>query len=312
MSAHSFLQYRDLAIPMGKYPLPKKDKVVPGSDGAGTVVAVGKHVNRLKVGDRVATLFSQAHIGGSPTFFTVNSALGGTNDGVFRQYGAFDQNGLVILPESLSFLEGATLPCAALTAWNSFYGLSDKKLLPGQWVLTQGTGGVSIFAVQFAKAAGARVVATTSSAEKAKLLEKLGADHIINYKETTDWGSKAKKFTGGVGFDHIIEVAGPKSMAQSLEAVKMDGVISIIGFLGGVKGENEPSFLQCLSRLCTVRGVIVGNRGQMEDMCAAIEANLDKLRPVIDPKVFKLDQLKEAYAYQFSAKHQAKVCIEIE
>lgn len=294
------------------YPLPKKDKVVPGSDGAGTVIAVGKHVNRLKVGDRVATLFAQAHLGGSPTFFTVNSALGGSNDGVLRQYGAFDQNGLVPLPSSLSFLEGATLPCAALTAWNSLYGLSDKKLLPGQWVLTQGTGGVSIFAVQFAKAAGARVVATTSSAEKAKLLEKLGADHIINYKETPDWGTKAKEFTGGVGFDHVIEVAGPRSMAQSLEAIKIDGVISIIGFLGGMKGEDEPSFLQCLSHLCTVRGVLVGSRAQMEDMCAAIEANPEKLRPVIDPKVFKLDQVKEAYEYQWSAQHQAKVCIEIE
>lgn len=232
---------------------------------------------------------------------------------MLRQYGAFDQNGLVRLPSNLSFLEGATLSCAGLTAWNALYGLSDKKLLPGQWVLTQGTGGVSIFAVQFAKAAGARVVATTSSAEKAKLLEKLGVDHVINYNETPDWGTKAKELTGGIGFDHVIEVAGPKSMAQSLEAVKMDGVISIIGFVGGIfKADDEPGFLSALQRLCTVRGIIVGNRAQMEEMVAAIEANPEKLKPVIDPRVFPLEQLKEAYEYQWSAKHQAKVVITID
>lgn len=239
------------------------------------------------------------------------SSLGGSLDGVFRQYGAFEQNGLVRLPECLNFLEGATLSCAALTAWNSLYGFEGKKLLPGQWVLTQGTGGVSIFALQFAKAAGARVVATTSSTEKAALLEKLGADHIINYRETPDWGTKAKEFTGGIGFDHIIEVSGPTSMTQSLKAVKMEGVINIIGFVGGFKAENEPSFLEALLHMCTIRGVLVGSRTQMVDMCAAIEGNPEKLKPVIDSKVFKLEQLKEAYEYQWAAKHQGKICVEI-
>lgn len=287
-----------------------RDNVVPGSDGAGVVVAIGSKVQRFKPGDKVVTLFNQKHLGGPVTAEVLGSGLGGAVDGVLRSYGAFDQEGLVKLPEGLSFLEGATLPCAALTAWNALYGVSDNKLLPGQWVLTQGTGGVSIWALQFAKAAGARVVATTSSAEKAKLLERLGADHIINYKEVTDWGTRAKELTGGAGIDHVVEVAGPTSMKQSLEAVKVGGVITIIGFVAGAAKE-QPGFLDCLMKLCTARGILVGDRGMLEDMCRAIEANVDALRPVIDEKVFSLDQVKEAYEYQFSGAHQGKVCIKI-
>jgi NADPH:quinone reductase-like Zn-dependent oxidoreductase len=254
-------------------------------------------------------LFNQRHIGGDVDRATAGTGLGGALDGVLRTVGAFDENGLVSLPEGLSFLEGATLPCAAVTAWNALYGL--KRLTPGQWVVTQGTGGVSIFGVQFAKAAGARVIATTSSAEKAKLLEKLGADHIINYNENPNWGSEVRKITNGAGADHVIEVAGPTSMAQSLESIKFEGVISIIGFVGGTNDPNQPGFLENLTRLCITRGLFVGSRNQMEEMCRAIEANLDKLRPVIDSKVFKLEEVKEAYEYQLSGKHQGKVCIEI-
>ena len=264
---------------------------------------------RFKPGDKVITLFNQGHIGGHLDLVTVNSGLGGVLDGVLRNYGAFDQNGLVPMPEGLSFLEAATLPCAAVTAWNSLYGL--ERLTPGQWVLTQGTGGVSTFGVQFAKAAGARVIATTSSPEKAKLLEKLGADHIINYKENPNWGDKVREITNGNGVDHIIEVAGPTSMAQSLKSIRIGGVISIIGFVGGTKDPNEPGFLEVLVRMCVTRGVLVGSRLQMEEMCRAIEANLDKLRPVVDSKVFKLEDLKKAYEYQWSGKHQGKVCTEI-
>ncbi|CEI38602.1 hypothetical protein FVEN_g4836 [Fusarium venenatum] len=305
------LNYRDLILPIGRYPFPAKDGVVPGSDGAGTVLAVGKNVTRFQPGDKVVTLFNQGHIGGSLDNLSVQTGLGGVIDGTFRSVGAFDEHGLVPMPKGLEFHEAATLTCAGLTAWNGLYGLEGKKLLPGQWVLTQGTGGVSIFAVQFAKAAGAKVIATTSSSEKAKLLEKLGADHIINYKETPEWGAKAKEITGGAGVDHIIEVAGPSSMKQSLNAVKIDGVISIIGFVGGT-GQNDPGFLDCLSNLCTTRGLLVGSRAQMEDMCRAVEANLEKLRPVVDPKVFSLEQLREAYEYQWSGQHQGKVCVKIE
>ena len=211
-------------------------------------------------------------------------------DGTLRQYGSFNENGLVTMPSNLSYLEASTLSCAAVTAWNALYGL--KPLLPGDVVLTQGTGGVSIFAVQFAKAAGAKVIATTSSAEKAGVLKKLGADHVINYKDDAAWGEKAAALTpGGEGVDHVIEVGGPSTIAQSLKAVKIDGVISIIGFLGGVKGKEAPSFLEVLNNICTVRGVFVGNREQFEAMNRAIEGN--GIKPVVDKKVFALEDLKE-------------------
>lgn len=215
------------------------------------------------------------------------------------------------MPEGLNFVEASTLTCAGLTAWNALYGLVGRQVKPGDWVLTQGTGGVSLFGVQFAKAAGARVIATTGSKDKATILKKLGADHIINYKETTEWGAKAKELTGGHGCDHIIEVAGATSMQQSLNSVAIDGVISIIGFVGG-GAEKEPSFLSCLLNLCTARGVLVGNRVQMEDMCRAVEANLQQLRPIVDSKVFTLETVREAYDYQWSAKHIGKVGIQIQ
>ncbi|KAH7170154.1 hypothetical protein EDB81DRAFT_154069 [Dactylonectria macrodidyma] len=304
------LNYRDLIIANGKYPFGISPNVVPGSDGAGTVLAVGKNVKRFKTGDKVVTLFNQGHIGGSLDQLSMQTGLGGAIDGTLRTVAAFDEQGLVRMPSNLSFIEASTLTCAGTTAWNALFGLSDKKLIAGQWVLTQGTGGVSIFGVQFAKAAGAKVIATTSSSEKAKLLEKLGADHIINYKETPEWGAKAKELTGGVGVDHVIEVAGPASMRQSLASIKIDGVISIIGFVGG-QTKDEPGFLENLNRLCTTRGILVGNRGQLEDLCRAIEANPEALRPVVDSKVFSFDQAKEAYEYQWSGKHQGKVCIEV-
>lgn len=169
------------------------------------------------------------------------------------------------MPSSLNYIEGATLPCAALTAWNALYGL--KPLAAGDTVLTQGTGGVSVFALQFAKAAGATVIATTSSAEKAEVLKKLGADHVINYKETPSWGEKAKELSyRGEGCQHILEVGGNATMAQSLKAVKIDGVISIIGFVGGDGPEEKPQFLEALMNICTVRGILVGNRLQFEEM----------------------------------------------
>lgn len=236
--------------------------------------------------------------------------LGASIDGTLRSIGAFDEQGLVAMPKGLSFTEAATLSCAGLTAWNALFGLPGKQLMAGQWVLTQGTGGVSIFAVQFAKAVGARVIATTSSSEKTKLLKKLGADHIINYRETPNWGSVAKNLTGGSGVDLVVEVVGPTSMKQSVDSIKLDGIISVVGFVGG-EAKELPSLLDCWINLFTARGLWVGSRLQMEDMCQAIEANLDKLRPVIDSKIFTLVQVKEAYEYLWSGKHQGKVCIEI-
>lgn len=301
------LNFRDLIIPKGKYPFPVKDGVIPGSDGAGVVEKVGANVTRFKKGDKVATLFNQGHLAGSLNPTILGTGLGGVVDGTLREYGTFDEQGLVHIPSNLNFLEASTLPCAALTAWNALYGL--KPLQPGQTVLTQGTGGVSIFALQFAKAAGARVIATTSSQSKTELLKKYGADHVINYKENPNWGEQARSLTpGGIGCDHVVEVGGPSTMKQSLGAVKIDGVISIIGFVGGFS-KDQPSFLDCLNGICTVRGLLVGSRQQFEDMNAAIEAN--DIHPIVDNKVFTLPELKEAYQYMFDQKHFGKMTIKI-
>jgi NADPH:quinone reductase-like Zn-dependent oxidoreductase len=195
------LNYRDILITRGRYPFGQSFPIVPGSDGAGTVEAVGRQVTRFKKGDKVVTLFNQGHLAGPLDQQTLATGLGGKVDGVLRQYGAFDENGLVHMPSNLNYLEASTLSCAPLTAWNALYGLKDLK--PGDWVLTQGTGGVSVTALQFAKAAGARVIATTSSNDKATKLRQLGADHIINYKEDEKWGETAKKLTGGRGGEYI-------------------------------------------------------------------------------------------------------------
>jgi len=302
------LNYRDLIIPKGQYPFPEKDGVVPCSDGAGEVVAVGPKVTRFKVGAKVVTLFNQGHIGGSLDAQTVATGLGGVLDGTLRQYGAFPESGLVHMPPSLSYPQASTLSCAGVTAWNALYGL--KPLTPGDVVLTQGTGGVSIFAVQFAKAAGATVIATTSSAKKAEVLKSLGADHVLNYKEVENWGEHAKSLTpNGEGVTHIIEVGGPATMEQSLKAVKIDGVISIIGFLGGVH-QKQPGFLDCLINVCTVRGILVGSRVQFEDMNRAIEGN--RIKPVVDEKVFGLEEAREAYQYMWEQKHFGKLTIRID
>lgn len=302
------LNYRDLIIPKGRYPFPAKDGVVPGSDGAGVVESVGSGVTRFKAGDRVVTLFNSGHIAGSLDASSLSTGLGGAIDGTLREYGVFDEQGLVSAPKNLNDLEASTLSCAGLTAWNALYGLESRALKPGQWVLTQGTGGVSIFALQFAKAAGARVIATTSSASKAETLKKLGADHIINYRETPNWGEKAKELTGGTGVQHVVEVGGPTTMAQSLKAIAIDGVITIIGFIGGMD-KNQPTFLETLNNICTVRGILVGSRLQMQDMVDAIEAN--DLHPVVDEKVFELKDLKEAYEYMWDQKHFGKLTIKV-
>lgn len=259
--------------------------------------------------DKVVTLFNQGHIAGSLDAKSLQTGLGGAIDGTLREHGVFDEAGLVAMPSNLSFIEGSTLSCAALTAWNALYGLESKALKPGQTVLTQGTGGVSIFALQFAKAAGARVIATTSSAKKAELLKKYGADHVINYKETPNWGEEAAKLTPGqAGVQHVVEVGGPATLAQSLKAIAIDGVISIIGFIAGQTKE-QPTFLECLTNMCTVRGILVGSRLQMEDMCAAIEAN--DIHPIVDEKVFEFKELPEAYQYMWDQKHFGKLTIKV-
>ncbi|KAI5859809.1 NAD(P)-binding protein [Durotheca rogersii] len=301
------LNFRDLAIATGLYPLPTKTPVVVGSDGAGEVVEVGSRVSRWKKGDKVVTLFSQGHQFGDVDSVATMTGLGGMLDGALRQYGVFNESGLVRAPKNLSLVEASTLSCAALTSWNALYGL--KPLKPGGTVLVQGTGGVSVFGLQFAKAAGATVIATTSTNEKAAVLKKLGADHVINYKEDPNWGETAKKLTrNGVGVDHIIEIGGAGTLEQSLKAIKLEGVISIIGFVAGL--EVKASLIECLNHCCIARGVYVGSRALMEDMLAAIEAN--DIHPVVDPRVFSFEDAREAYEYMGGMKHFGKVVIKIE
>ncbi|CAJ2509457.1 Uu.00g144830.m01.CDS01 [Anthostomella pinea] len=301
------LNYRDLIIPKGLYPFPANFPVVPGSDGAGEIAEVGSKVTKWKRGDKVVTLFNQGHQFGPVDQAAAGTGLGGVLDGTLRQYGVFSETGVVRAPKNLNHVESSTLTCAALTSWNALYGL--RPLKPGETVLVQGTGGVSIFALQFAKAAGATVIATTSSKAKAETLKKLGADHVLNYNEDKDWGQTAKGLTpDGAGVDHVIEVGGSGTVEQSLQAIKFEGIISFIGFLGGAK--IEASVIETLYHICTVRGVYVGSRALMEDMVRAIEAN--DIHPVVDEKVFTFDKTREAYEYMWAKSHFGKVAIKIE
>ncbi|KAJ5757932.1 uncharacterized protein N7511_006626 [Penicillium nucicola] len=302
------LNYRDLVIPKGTYPFALRFPVVPGSDGAGEVVDVGSKVVEFKKGDPVATLFNQGHQFGEIDLQAAQTGLGGVIDGTLREYAVFNEQGLVKAPRNLTALEASTLSCAALTSWNALYGLKPVK--PGQVVLVQGTGGVSMFGLQFAKAAGATVIATTSSSEKADKLKKLGADHVINYKADPNWGDAARKLTpDGAGVDHIIEVGGSGTLQQSFKCVKFEGIISVIGFLGGVDPKTQPTVLETLAHICTVRGVYVGSKALMRDMVRAIEAN--DIHPVVDDKIFSLSQAREAYEYMWAQKHFGKLTIKI-
>ncbi|EHY58293.1 hypothetical protein HRR83_004847 [Exophiala dermatitidis] len=304
------LNYRDLIIPKGMYPFALSLPVVPCSDGAGTVIAVGKKVTEFKVGDKVCTLFNQLHQAGPITPRAMPTGLGGAIDGTLRKVAVFPEHGLVAAPKNLSPVEASTLTCAPVTAWNALYGLQSKAIKPGDWVLTQGTGGVSLAAIQFAVAAGAKVIATTSSDEKAKKLKDLGATHVINYKTTPNWGEVAKSLTpNGEGVDHVVEVGGAGTLEQSLKAVKLEGVISIIGFLGGTNKQDMPGLLDALNNLCTVRGILVGSKQQFQEMNRAIEAN--DIHPVVDSNTFKFENALDAYQYQWDQKHFGKVVIEV-
>ncbi len=304
------LNYRDVAILQGNYPWAVKEDVVPVSDGAGVVIALGQDVREFRVGDKVCTLFHQGWQKGLLTPDKRVTTLGTYLDGVLRQYAVFPETGLVPIPQHLSTLEAATLPCAAVTAWNALYGLESRALQRGQTVLVQGTGGVSLFAMQFALAAGALVIATTSSAEKETKLKALGAHHVINYKTNPDWGATAKKLSAdGQGVHHVIEVGGSSSMQQSLKAIRIEGLISLIGFLGGKDAASASSFADCLTTLSIVRGVNVGSKEQFLAMNDFMAAN--KIKPILDQNVFSLGQAKEAYEFLWSQKQWGKVVIKL-
>ena len=298
----SSLNYHDFVVVMGGIPTP--DGRIPMSDGACEVVAVGEGTKKFKVGDKVLSLFFPNWYSGQPEMAGFASVPGDGADGFGAELVAAPETAFTRMPEGYSFEEAATLPCAALTAWRAL--MVEAKIKPGDWVLTQGTGGVSVFALQFAKAAGARVIATSSSDEKLKRLKELGADHLINYKDTPDWGKKAKALTGGRGVDEVVEIGGPGTLAQSIAASKMGGHISLIGVLTGVSGEVPTAAL--FSMNITLSGITVGSASMQEDMIAAIEAN--GIKPVLD-QTFPLDKIADAFGHQASQKHFGKIIVSI-
>lgn len=295
------LNYRDVMVVNGTYNPRMKLPSVPFSDGSGEVVKVGSSVNKWKVGDRIcSTVIAGWHDGG-PTAAMAKTAIGAGNDGVLREYVAFKADSIVAAPEHLSFEESSTLPCAAVTAWNAL--VVSGKLQQGETVLTLGTGGVSVFAVQFAKALGARVIATSSSDEKLKKIKALGADETINYRETEDWNKAVLDLTDGVGVDHVIEVGGTGTLARSVKAVRTGGHIALIGALD-MAGEFNP--VPIFMKGIRVQGIFVGSRRMFEDMNAFIEQH--KIRPVID-RTFKFDEARNALRFMESGSHFGKIVI---
>src|ERR1700684_2986556 len=225
------LNFRDLGIVRGTYRMPVRDKIVPLPDGAGEVVAIGSGVTRVKVGDKVAGCFFQRWPGGEASQTVQASALGGSIDGMLAEYAVLEEEGVVKIPAHLSLEEGATLPCAAVTAWHAM--MVHAKLIAGQAVLLQGTGGVSIFGLQFAHAMGVSAVITSSSDDKLKRAKRLGAAGAVNYKSTPEWDKAAVEFTGGRGVDHVVEVGGAGTLTKSFGAIRAGGKVSMIGGLSG-------------------------------------------------------------------------------
>ena len=297
------LNYRDLLMVNGNYSRNLKLPLVPLSDGSGEVVEVGEGVTRWKAGDGVIPTFFQDWRGGRLTAEVAALALGGSCDGVLREYALFDEQGLVPLPQHLSFEEGATLPCAGVTAWNC---LHSGRLACGDTVLVLGSGGVSTFALQFARAAGARVIATSGSDAKGECLKKMGASDVVNYRSEPTWEKRVLELTGGRGVDIVVEVGGAGTLAQSIKATRIGGHISLIGVLAGQRGEVNP--LPAVMKGICIQGIYVGSREMFEAMNRAI--SLHGIRPVID-RVFPFDQVRQAFRHLESGAHIGKVVVTI-
>ncbi|HJQ27165.1 MAG TPA: NAD(P)-dependent alcohol dehydrogenase [Blastocatellia bacterium] len=294
------LNYRDVMFVKGIYNPRARLPAVPFSDGAGEVAAIGSSVTRWRVGDRVCPIFSQGWIEGEPSLQKNRSALGaGELPGVLREYGAFDEAGLVAIPAHLSFEEAATLPCAAVTAWHAL--VNSGHLQAGETVLALGTGGVSVFGLQLAKLHGARVIITSSSDDKLARARALGADETINYRTTPEWDKEVARLTGKLGVDHVIEVGGQGTLARSVNAARVGGHVALIGVLAA-GGEFNP--ISILMKGVRLQGVFVGSRAMFEAMNRAVEAN--GLRPVID-KTFGFAEAREALRYMESGSHFGKI-----
>jgi NADPH:quinone reductase-like Zn-dependent oxidoreductase len=297
------LNYRDLLVPQRGYgALTGTLPLIPVSDGVGEVIATGEGAGRFAIGDRVCPLMIQSWISGRPTMNRLVSTLGGPLDGVMAEYMALDEQRIVKAPEHLSHTEAATLPCAALTAWSAV--VTDGQVKAGDWVLVQGTGGVALFALQFAKVHGARVIVISSSDEKLKRARDLGADRGLNYRQTPEWGREVKRLTGGDGVGLIVEVGGQKTLPQSLRAVQAGGTICLIGVLSGLN--MEASLGPIVTRKLRLQGISVGNRDGMEAMIRAMAQHA--IKPVVD-RTFEFDRLREALDYLRRGVHFGKICI---
>jgi NADPH:quinone reductase-like Zn-dependent oxidoreductase len=297
------LNYRDLVVPMRGYgaftgTLP----LIPVSDGVGTVIEVGPGVSRVRAGERVCPCFHQGWIAGAPRLARLTRTLGGPLDGTMAEFMCLSEQGVVPAPAHLTDEEAATLPCAALTAWSAL--VTYGRLAPGARVLIQGTGGVALFALQFAKLLGAHVTILSSSDAKLERAAALGADAGINYATTPEWHKPARAASGGAGFDHIVELGGEKTLPQSLRCVRAGGTISLIGVLSGAT-LNAPLGL-VVTRQVRLQGITVGHRDGFEAMMRALDQH--RSRPVID-RVFDFEQLPEAMAYLKSGAQFGKICI---
>jgi NADPH:quinone reductase-like Zn-dependent oxidoreductase len=298
------LNFRDLGIVRGSYRMPVRDNLIPLSDGAGEVIETGPGVTRVKVGDRVAGCFFQRWAGGEAPPDVHASALGGGIDGMLAEYAVLEEDGTVKIPEHLSLEEGATLPCAGVTVWHAM--MEHAKLIAGQTVLLQGTGGVSIFGLQLARAMGIDAIITSSSDEKLARAKALGAVHGINYVTTPDWEKSALRLTSGRGVDHVVEVGGAATLARSFGAIRVGGKISMIGGLSGPATELNPGLI--LARRANVQGISVGSMQMFEAMNRAIAANA--IKPVLD-RVFSFDEAQAAYRHMASGAHFGKIVIRV-
>jgi NADPH:quinone reductase-like Zn-dependent oxidoreductase len=298
------LNFRDFAIARGSYRMGVKDNLIPLSDGAGEVVETGAGVGRVKTGDRVAGNFFQRWTGGEPFADTHKSALGGGIDGMLAEYVVLEEDGVVKIPQHLLLEEGATLPCAAVTVWHAMF--EHARLKAGDTVLLQGTGGVSIFGLQFAKAMGIRAIIISSSDEKLKRAKTLGAAHGINYKTTPEWDKAALDFTGGIGVDHVVEVGGAATLTRSFGALRPGGKVTLIGGLSGGATELNPGLI--FSRRANIQGISVGSTQMFEAMSRAVEINA--IKPVID-RVFPFAEAKAAYHHMASGAHFGKIVIAV-
>jgi NADPH:quinone reductase-like Zn-dependent oxidoreductase len=298
------INYRDLLTVKGGYGSRQKFPLVPLSDGAGVVESVGAGVTSFKAGDRVTGSFFEGWLGGEPSEEKMRSNLGGALDGVLCEYRVWPAAALVRTPDHLSDAEAASLPCAGLTAWSAVIKLGNIR--SGQTVLTQGTGGVSIFALQFAKMSGARVIATSSSEAKIEKLKQLGADVTINYKITPEWGKLARQMTGH-GVDLVVEVGGVGTLNESIRATKIGGTIAFIGVLAG-RPESESRLPLMVMQQQRLQGTTVGSVEDLQAMADAIAVN--RMKPVVD-KVFPFSEAKAAFAHMASGAHFGKVAIAI-